>query len=177
LKAQVRFYTLISESTIAARQTFQVQYIVEGASNIRQFKMPRFKDFEIADVFDFNSTSFGQGLDTYSKIIVLQAQRKGKFTIPGATAIINGKQMRSNAVRIAVTPAVPGMNNIDPDDIDTEEESVLHPGDNIKDKIEKNLFLRVETSKTTCYVGEPLMVVYKAYSRLNANSQVMKRPT
>ncbi|OQP67018.1 hypothetical protein A3860_01265 [Niastella vici] len=159
------------------RQTFQVQYIVEGASNIRQFKVPRFRDFDIADVFDFNSTNFGQGIDTYSKIIVLLAPRKGRFTIPGATAIINGKQMHSNAVHIAVKPGMPGMYNIDPDEIDTEEESVLHPGENINDKIEKNLFLRVETSKTTCYVGEPLMVVYKAYSRLNANSQVMRRPS
>lgn len=176
MKAQVRFYTLVSESTISVRQTFQVQYIVEGASDIRQFKIPRFKDFDMADVFDFNA-NYGQGLNTYSKIIVLQAAKKGRFTIPGATAVINGKQMRSNTVRIAVNPGMPGMNNIDPDDIDTEEESVLRPGDDIKDKIEKNLFLRVEMSKTTCYVGEPLMVVYKAYSRLNANSQVVKRPS
>ncbi|WP_369411515.1 BatD family protein [Longitalea luteola] len=162
---------------MSVRQTFQVQYIVEGASNIRQFKVPRFKDFEVADVFDYNSARYGQGLYTYSKIIVLLSTRKGKFTIPGATAIIDGKPMHSNAVKIAVKPGVPGMHNIDPDDIDTEEESVLYPGDDIKDKIEKNLFLRVETSKTTCYVGEPLMVVYKAYSRLNANSQVVKRPS
>jgi hypothetical protein len=159
------------------RQTFQVQYIVEGASNISQFRVPRFRDFEVAEVFDYNSTHFGRGLDTYSKIIVLLSTRKGKFIIPGATAIINGKPMHSNSVKVAVKPGVPGMNNIDPDDIDTEEESVLHPGDDIKDKIEKNLFLRVETSKTSCYVGEPLMVVYKAYSRLNANSQVVKRPS
>ncbi len=51
------------------------------------------------------------------------------------------------------------------------------PAITLKDKIEKNLFLRVETSKNSCYVGEPLMVVYKAYSRLNASSQVMKRPS
>ncbi|WP_205508432.1 BatD family protein [Longitalea arenae] len=177
MKAQVRFYTLVSESTISVRQTFQVQYIVEGASNIRQFKVPRFKDFEVAEEFDYNSSHLGRGLDTYSKIIVLLSTRKGKFTIPGATAIIHGKPMHSNSVKIAVKPGVPGMNNIDPDDIDTEEESVLHPGEDIKDKIEKNLFLRVETSKTSCYVGEPLMVVYKAYSRLNANSQVVKRPS
>jgi len=177
LKAQVKFYTLVSESTLALHQTFQVQYIVEGASNIRQFQVPRLKDFEIAEMFDYNTTNFGQGLDTYSKIIVLMTSKKGRFTIPGATAVINGKQMHSNAVRVAVKAGVPGMNNINPDDIDTEEESLLRPGDNIKDKIEKNLFLRVETSKTTCYVGEPLMVVYKAYSRLNVNSQVVKRPS
>jgi hypothetical protein len=169
---------MVSESTIAVHQTFQVQYIVEGAADIRQFELPRFKDFDIAQAFDYHTTSIGQGrLDTYSKIIVLQASKKGRFTIPGATAIINGKQMHSNAVKVAVKASVPGMNNINPDDIDTEEESLLRPGDDIKDKIEKNLFLRVETSKTTCYVGEPLMVVYKAYSRLNANSQVVRRPS
>ena len=177
LKAQVRFYTLVSESTISARQTFQVQYIVEDASSISQFKTPKFKDFEIADVFDQNSANFSHGLYSFSRIFVLLAPKKGRFTIPGATAIINGKKMHSNAVRVAVIPGVPGMNNINPDDIDTEEESVLHPGDNISDKIQKNLFLRVEISKNTCYVGEPLMVVYKAYSRLNANSQVVRRPS
>ncbi|OQP50704.1 hypothetical protein A4H97_02375 [Niastella yeongjuensis] len=170
---------MVSESTIAMRQTFQVQYIIEGANNIRQFEVPRFKDFEIAEMFDYSTSSFAQGraLDTYSKIIVLMPSKKGKFVVPGATAVINGKLMRSNAVPVAVKAGVPGMNNINPDDIDTEEESMLHPGDNIQDKIEKNLFLRVETSKNTCYVGEPLMVTYKAYSRLNANSQVMKRPS
>ena len=179
LLAQVKFYTIVSESPIATHQTFQVQYVVEGASNIRQFVVPRFKDFEVAEMFDYSTSSFGQGraLDTYSKIIVLMAAKKGKFTVPGASAIINGKQMRSNAVPVAVKAGVPGMNNISPDDIDTEEESLLHPGDNINDKIEKNLFLRVETSKNSCYVGEPLMVVYKAYSRLNANSQVVRRPS
>jgi hypothetical protein len=179
LLAQVRFYTIVSESPIAAHQTFQVQYVVEGANNIRQFVVPRFKDFEVAEMFDYSTSSFGQGraLDTYSKIIVLMASKKGRFTVPGASAIINGKQMHSNAVPVAVKAGVPGMNNINPDDIDVEEESLLHPGDDIKDKIEKNLFLRVETSKNSCYVGEPLMVVYKAYSRLNVNSQVVRRPS
>lgn len=177
LHAQVRFYALVSESTISVRQTFQVQYIIEGARNIRQFKIPRFKDFQVADAFDYNPVTYGQRPDSYSKIVVLIARKKGRFIIPAATAVINGKQMRSNTAGIAVLSGIPGMNNIDPDDIDTEEESILYPGDNIRDKIEKNLFLRVETSKNTCFVGEPLMVVYKAYSRLNANSQVVKRPS
>lgn len=160
------------------RQTFQVQYIIEGARSIRQFDLPRqYKGFEIVDAFDYNPATFGRQPGSNSKIVVLVASKKGRFTIPGATAIINGKRMRSNTASVVVMSGLPGMNNIDPDDIDTEEESILHPGDNINDKIEKNLFLRVETSKNTCYVGEALMVVYKAYSRLNANSQVMKRPS
>ena len=171
---------MVSESPIDQHQTFQVQYIIEGANSIRQFEVPRFKDFEIAEMFDYSTSSYGQGraLDTYSKIIVLMASKKGKFTVPGASAIINGKQMRSNAVPVSVMGGgLLGLNSLDPNVVDTDEESLLHPGDNINDKIEKNLFLRVETSKNSCYVGEPLEVAYKLYSRLNANSQVMKRPS
>jgi hypothetical protein len=162
------------------RQTFQVQYVVEGSANISQVNLPNFKNFEVEQSFDYStSTSYnGKGLTSYSKIIVLLATKKGKFTVPGASAVIDGKHMRSNDVQILVKAGAPGtLGHINPDDIDTEHESELHPGESISDKIEKNFFLRVEPSKTTCYVGEPLMVVYKAYSRLNANSQVVRRPS
>ena len=58
-----------------------------------------------------------------------------------------------------------------------EDASELMPGEDPDEKIRKNFFLRAEISKTDCYVGEPLMAVFKAYSRLDANSQVVKRPS
>ena len=58
-----------------------------------------------------------------------------------------------------------------------EDNSELAPGENADEKIKKNFFLRAEVSKTECYVGEPLMAVFKAYSRLDANSQVLQRPS
>lgn len=57
------------------------------------------------------------------------------------------------------------------------DESELREGENIDEKIRKNFFLRAEVTKTTCYVGEPIMAIFKAYSRLDANSQVIKRPS
>lgn len=150
-------------------------YIVEGAGSIRQFKVPRFNDFEVADIFDYPNIGYGSA--NYAKVVVLVTSKKGRFTIPAATAIIDGKQMRSITASISVIPDVQGIYSINPEDIDTEKESVLYPGDNINEKIEENLFLRVESSKNTCYVGEPIMVVYKAYSRLNASMQVAKRPS
>jgi hypothetical protein len=162
------------------RQTFQVQYIIEGYADIKSLNLPRFNDFEVQQTFDYStstSTGFAGGVNSYSKIIILLATKKGKFTIPGATAVVNGKTMRSNPVHVSVQQGAPGLNHINPDDIDLEGNSQLHPGESIQDKIDKNFFLRVEPSKTTCYVGEPLMVVYKAYSRLDANSQVVRRPS
>jgi hypothetical protein len=60
---------------------------------------------------------------------------------------------------------------------DVEDNSELAPGENADEKIRRNFFLRSEVSKTECFVGEPLMAVFKAYSRLEANSQVRKRPS
>jgi hypothetical protein len=55
--------------------------------------------------------------------------------------------------------------------------SELKAGESPEEKIRKNFFLRAEVSKTSCFVGEPLMAVFKAYSRVDANSQVVKRPS
>ena len=63
------------------------------------------------------------------------------------------------------------------DEVNITERSVLQPGESIEERVRKNFFLRTEVTKTTCYVGEPLMVVYKVYSRLNSSSQVVKRPS
>ncbi|HXB90798.1 MAG TPA: BatD family protein, partial [Puia sp.] len=60
---------------------------------------------------------------------------------------------------------------------DIDREYVLRPGENIKDKIRKNLFVRVQVDKNTCYVGEPIVATYKLYSRLNSESRVTKRPS
>lgn len=154
-----------------------MHYIVEGARSVRQFKIPLFKDFEVADSFEHDPINGSVGANVYVKVVVLVAAKKGQFTIPGATAVINGKPMRSGSTRISVIPDLQGITNANSDDIDTEQESILHPGDNINERIEKNLFVRVESSKSSCFVGEPLMVVYKVYSRLITYMQVAKRPS
>jgi hypothetical protein len=158
-----------------------VQYIIEGSKDIGHFTLPDFADFHVEEVFDVPITptinqQTMQVVDTYSKIVILSPRRTGKFTLPGATAHIDGKVMKSNPAKVTVEQAGPNpagrITNID-----TEIESELGQGEDIGEKIKKNFFLRVEANKTSCFVGEPIMVVYKAYSRLNTNSQVVKRPS
>ena len=120
VKAQVKFYTQVSESSVYVRQTFQVQYIVEGARSIRQFTIPRFKDFEVADAFDH--VPLTNVSNNYAKVVVLVSTKKGRFSIPGATAIINGQLMRASKANISVMPDLQGIYNISPDEIDTENE-------------------------------------------------------
>jgi hypothetical protein len=62
-------------------------------------------------------------------------------------------------------------------DIEVEDQSEVRPGENVDQKIRKNFFLRAEVGKDKCFAGENIMAVFKAYSRLEANSQVLKRPS
>lgn len=179
VQSQVRFYTAASETVVSSRQTFQIQYIIEGAKDIKQISIPRINGFKVEDNFDYPALNANQPApDVYSRIIVLSPIRSGNFTIPGASAIVDGKVMQSNSLQVEVRQAGPGGSfNNTIEDLETETESELQPGEDINKKIARNLFLKVNASKTSCYVGEPLMVVYKVYSRLNANSQVVKRPS
>ncbi|AHF17915.1 BatD family protein [Niabella soli] len=43
-------------------------------------------------------------------------------------------------------------------------------------RIKNNLYLNVYVNKTTCYVGEPIVVTYKLYSSLESVSSVTKDP-
>lgn len=157
-----------------------MQYIIEGSKDIGHFTLPDFPDFNVEEVFDnpltptINQQTL-QVVDTYMKIVILSPRRAGKFTLPGATAHINGKVMKSSPVKVIVEQGSNPGGRIT--SIDTEAESELRQGEDIIEKIKNNFFLRVEANKTSCFVGEPIMVVYKAYSRLKTNSQVVKRPS
>jgi hypothetical protein len=181
VQAQVKFYTQLSELNVSPKHTFQVQYIIEGSKDIGHFALPVFEDFRVEYEFDIPNTptinqQTQQLKDTYAKVVILSPKRTGRFTIPGATAHIDGKSMKSNTATIMVQQtglaSLPRLG-----EIDTQEESELREGEDIEAKIKKNFFLRVEVSKTSCFVGEPIMVVYKAYSRLQASSSVVKRPS
>ncbi len=67
--------------------------------------------------------------------------------------------------------------NVNIDTHSFENENILHPGERIADKVRKNLFVFAQVSKSKCFVGEPLTVTYKLYSRLNAESSIVAQPS
>ncbi|MDI9365937.1 MAG: BatD family protein [Flavobacterium sp.] len=46
----------------------------------------------------------------------------------------------------------------------------------IASAIDKNLFIKVTVSKEKCFVGEPILVTYKLYTRLQSESKLLKQP-
>ncbi|HWK02353.1 MAG TPA: BatD family protein [Puia sp.] len=195
---QVKFTTIASSQEIGRGEYLQVEFVVENAKQIDQLNPPDFPGFHIAQgpIQSSGMSIVNGNMSQYKAVsFVLQPSKTGKFVIEGATAQVDGKNMRSNPVTITVNTSSAGSANNsgnannsrnnpfmqpawpDPSPADVDRDNVLRPGENIKEKIRKNLFLKIQVDKTSCYVGESIVATYKLYSRLSSESRVTKRPS
>lgn len=192
LSAQVKFSTVISEKEIGKNGYLQVEYVIENAKTVEQLTAPDFPGFTIVSgPMQQNSMSIINGVSSRSEGIsfVLKPKAVGKATIAGATATIDGKPMHSNTVAVSVTnssSASPAPSNplglpfglsLQEEEPEVNEEYLLKKGENATDKIKSNLLVKLDVSKTSCYVGEPIVATYKLCSRLKSESTVTKRPS
>ncbi|MEO5683386.1 MAG: BatD family protein [Chitinophagaceae bacterium] len=188
--AQVKFSTVINEKEVGKDDYIQVQYIVENAGAVESLTPPAFNGFTVVSgpMQQTGMSVINGAVSKYEGVTyVLKPSATGKFTIAGATALVDGKQLRSNAVTVTVTNAASRPSggssnplfglNIPEDTPEVNEEYVLRKGENAADKIKNNLFVKLEVSKTTCFAGEPVVAIYKLYSRLKSESRVIKRPS
>jgi hypothetical protein len=186
--SQPKFYTRVDQQVVGKNQPIQVQFVIENAKTILEFKPPSFNDFNVIQgPMQSSGMSVVNGNVTQYKslIFLLQPKESGKLDIKGATARIDGHRMRSNNISIEVTNKNVAPSNPTPafnfsfpgDRAEAEREFYLRPGENVIDKIKKNLFVKVEVNKTSCYVNEPIVATYKLYSRLRSESRVVKRPS
>jgi BatD DUF11 like domain len=200
--AQVKFTTISSSQEIGRSDYLQVEFVVENAKQIDELTPPDFQGFRIIQgpIQSSGMSIVNGNMSQYKALsFVLQPAKTGKFIIGGASAIVDGKRMQSNIIKVTVdasssgsannstgnnsrqpgnpflAPAWPDPSGPDPADIDREY--IVKPGENIKDKIHKNLFVKVQVDRNTCYVGEPIVATYKLYSRLSSESRVTKRPS
>lgn len=175
--AQTKFYTQLSEPKVIAGQSFQVRYIVEGAVEIGQMKLPAYPGFQVMNIYEVPSSqkidpATQQSVSVYSKVVVLSALEGGTQIIKGAIAQIDGKTLRSNNLRVDI-----GLQGTPTDETGVEDASEILEGETIEQKLNDNFFLLAQVNKKTCYVGEPIYAEIKACSRLNATSQVTRRPS
>jgi len=188
--AQMKFTTITSSKEIGRGEYVQVEFVVENAKQIEHLTPPAFPDFHIVEgPMQSSGMSIVNGnMSQYKGVsFILQPVKTGKFIIQGATAEVDGKQMQSNAVTVEVTTNSSGNSNgINPmlqpslpsrEPVADDKEYILRPGENIVEKTKKNLFVKVQVDKNSCYVGEPIVATYKLYSRLRSESRVTKHPS
>lgn len=199
---QVKFTTVVSSQDVGKSDYFQVEFVVENAKQIEDLTPPYFPGFHIVQgpIQSSGMSIVNGNMSQYKALsFVLEPLKTGRFTIGGAVAMVDGKQMRSNSVSVSVHPgsspsannpppgganpfagtpfAQPNFDPFGPDPGEVDRDYVLKPGENAREKIKKNLFVKIQVSKNSCYVGEPIVATYKLYTRLNSESRVTKNPS
>jgi hypothetical protein len=164
---QVTLETVIPKEPIIKGQSFQVQYVLENAGDA-SIETPVFKNFRFVTGPNIYK---GTNRPVTNFVFTLEALQPGKFIIPGARVLVNGKKLSSDDVTIQVLQAKTE-SPIDPENSDY----ILRPGEDPWQKIRKNLFLKLLVDRKTCLVGQPVTATFKLYSRLESRSDITRNP-
>lgn len=172
--SQVVFKTIAPTEPVVAGESFRIQFYVEG-SPAHELIPPDFYPFRLVEGPDiYPGKSKGTGLLFKNYVYTLVAAQPGEYRIPGASLRTGNSILQSSNARIAVISAARSMESVNTANGPTGY--YLGPEENAQIKIKENLFLRVSADKKTCYVGEPVLVIYKLYSRLESSTDIIKNP-
>jgi hypothetical protein len=179
LKAQLIFKTIVPQTPVVAGESFQVQYIIEDADKVNNFSPPLFKGFQMVagpNSYSGSMMTNNQVKQLTNTVYTLLPITPGRFIISGAVVNVNGKNLRSNDVVVEVISKEEAAKRFKTDAATTNSAYFLQPGEDAYEKIRKNLFLKVVVDKKKCFVGEPVVAVFKLYSRLESKSDILKNP-
>ncbi|MEO8412023.1 MAG: BatD family protein [Ginsengibacter sp.] len=198
---QANFTVVCPQKQIGKNDYLQVQFKVANASSVESIDPPSFKNFSVVSGPNQESgmTNINGKVDQYVSIgFVLKPNATGKFTIGSATAKADGKELQSSPLHVEVNntsstassssaannpanpfPSLPNLSFDFPTEPTTHrfDDYILKKGENITEKVKKNLFVRLDVSKTSCYVGEPIVASYKLYTRLRSESTITDAPS
>jgi BatD DUF11 like domain len=193
--AQVKFSATVSAPQIAKNEFVQLRLTVENGKEVQQITPPDFKNFILVSGPNQESgmTMINGDVKQYISLnYVLKPKGPGSFTIAAGTAKVDGKELKSNPVSVQVSNSLAagggGGNNaaspfagINPfEDVAPQRpfnDNILRKGENAAEKVNKNIFIKLELDKTSCYVGEPIVATYKLYTRLKSESNLVKNPS
>lgn len=191
--AQAVFKASITPEAIGKNETATLRLMIDNATQVEQIVPPALGDFNI-----ISGPNQESGMEIANGVTrqyvgityLLQPKSIGKFSIAGAKAVADGKVLTGNAVTLTVTKNGSGINPnnagggfggfspfFEPVAPAAFNDYILRKGEDLSQKINKNIFIRVVTSKTSCYVGEPAVVTYKLYTRLKSESSITKNPS
>jgi len=192
---QVKFSASVSSPQISKNEFVQLRLTIENAKEVQQITPPVFKNFVVISGPNQESgmTMVNGNVKQYISLnYILKPKSSGNFTIAPAMAKADGKEIKSNAVAVQVSNTLSSNNSggnnfnspfagINPfEDAPAENQftdNILKKGENAAEKVSRNMFVKLELDKTSCYVGEPIIATYKLYTRLKSESNLVKNPS
>ena len=144
--------TTVSKNPVAVGEQFQISFSANGS--IEQFRAPSFNGLRILSGPNKSSSSSYQIINgqisqsqTVSFNYYATALNEGSLEIGSASAKVDGRDVKSNPIKLNVGKANPKSDN-----------NVL----DLSDKV----YIKAHINKTKLFQGEQLVVSYKLYSKI-----------
>ena len=153
--AQVTFTATPSTNRIIEDEYFTVTFTLTNA-DWERFTPPPFRGLnQTGSPSQQQSTTIINGKASRKKSIIYQVKSKkaGKFVIPPATAIVGGKEIKSNSFTLTVVKG---------------KKPTAGEAD-----LSNQFFVRAEPSTTVARIGQQITVDYKLYTKTNIESYDM----
>jgi BatD DUF11 like domain len=157
VQAEGRFYATIDYTKASVGQTLVVTFVVENV-NGGKVSFPAMKDFSIVGgPMTQQSTSIINGAVSRSQswAYYIQPKHEGACVIEAGRVDVGGSVLNSNAITVQVSAAGKQNGGAASSQGSTASSSGASSDD---------LFIKVITSKTQAYVGEPIMVTFRVYT-------------
>ena len=197
--AQAKFTATVSPEQAGRDEYVTLKFTVANGSNIRQITPPSFNDFSVVSgpnqETEMNSVN-GMISQYVSLSYVLLPKKTGTLTLGAGIAVIDGKTYKSAPLEVRVSNKKSSgrsqQNNLSslfqlpltvfdpfsrPKESASFDDYVLRKGENVPEKVNRNMQLKLQTNKTSCFIGEPLLATYKLYTRLQSESNLSKNPS
>jgi len=165
----VRFVASATKTAVSEGERFQVTYTLHNAQGTR-LSPPNFRDFTVLmgpSMSQSTQIMNGAMSQQISYSYVLQASKKGTYTIGPATITVNGNPLQSNSLTINVLE--PSQAEKQQREQAKQEERSL--SQQAQDVISGNLFVTLSVNKSSVFVGEQIVATYKIYVHPELNVQ------
>lgn len=167
VSAQQVEFKASAPSVVATGEQFRLSYTInkEGTN----LQVPTLEGFDLLmgpSLSQSSSFSMVNGKTTqsvsFTYTYVLEGTKEGIYQIPAATISVDGKQYQSNTLRIEVVKGESQAGN----NAQGRHSQAAQP-DATAAVNESNLFVRVDVSRRSLYLGESLVATIKVYSKVD----------
>ena len=172
LIAQDVEFTVNAKQTVTVGERFRIVYQVNGDG--QNFRAPAFGKLQILSGPSTSTSSNvqiinGQMQQSYTKSFtyVVVANQEGEISVTPATITIDGKQYKSNSLKIKVSKGGSSQQNSSDNRKQNQRDQGILQDDDV--------YLRAFVTKKNPYLGEQIIVTYRIYTRVPISNLSMKK--
>jgi len=171
--------TLVPRESVSAGNAFQVQYVVTNPSDVSAILPPSFDSLVLVsgpNRYKGSALIDGRQQPIENITYTFLAKRPGIEKI-GSIRVQYRSAPEQHDADAYITVLPPARASFHSNSSYTDVNLYAPPSTaDRRQLVDQNLFVRALADKKTCYVGEPVTVIFKLYSRLQSTSEVVNVP-